>query len=62
MDYIHKYFAYIQRNGQFLLTFPNQCLLFGFARFNLSANELPQEPPGLVIRTLTNQKFILVPN
>lgn len=38
---IHEYLAHIQRDGQFLLTFPNERLLLGFAWLYLATYKLP---------------------
>ena len=62
MDHIHKHFTHVQRDSQFLLTFPDECLFFGFALFDFAANKLPQQPSGLMSRTLAYQKLVFVPN
>ena len=41
VDNIHEHLTHIQRNGQFFLAFPDECLFFCFAWLYLSANELP---------------------
>ena len=62
MDHIHKYFAYIKRDGQFFLAFPYKCLFLCFTWFYLAANEFPQKSSGFMSRALTNHKLILIPN
>lgn len=41
VNHIHEHFAHIQRDGQLLLTFPNERLFLGFAWLYLATYKLP---------------------
>lgn len=43
VDNIHEHLTHIQRNDQFFLAFPDECLLFCFAWFNLCRQRTPKE-------------------
>ena len=45
VDHIHEYLAYIQRDGKFLPTLPDQRLLLGFAWLYLAAHKFPTAAP-----------------
>ena len=62
MRYLHKYIIHSNGNIQFFMTFPDQCLLFGFPRLYFAADKLPQQSPCLIGRTLSDHKFIFVPD
>jgi len=42
VDHIHEYIPYPDGNGKLLPAFPDQGLILGLARFNLSAHKFPQ--------------------
>ena len=41
--YLHEYIPNGYRDGQFLLTLPNQSLLLAFSRLHLATDKLPQQ-------------------
>ena len=49
--------AYRHFHSQLLPAFPYQCLLGGFARFQLTAGKFPKASPGLACRTLADKKL-----
>ena len=52
MIHIHEYIPNGYRDGQFLLTLPDQGLFSGFTRLYLAAYKLPEQPAGFVRRAL----------
>lgn len=47
VDYIHEYLTDTQCDAQFLLTLPNERLLFSFSGFYLAPYKTPTEALGL---------------
>ena len=56
MDQIHKNIAHFNLHIQFFPAFPYQSFFPAFAAFNFASDELPEQPAGLMRRTLTCQK------